>query len=74
EAPNTASDWYSVGVMLYEAIVGEPPHVGTTFEIVTDKVQIDPQPPSARVRGVPADLDALCLELLAIDATKRPTG
>jgi tRNA A-37 threonylcarbamoyl transferase component Bud32 len=74
EASDLASDWYSVGVMLYEAIVGEPPHVGSPFEIVANKCQIESLPPSARVDGVPADLEALCLELLAIDAKRRPTG
>jgi hypothetical protein len=74
EAPDVSWDWYSVGVMLYEAIVGEPPHIGSLFESITKKCETDPLPPSSRVQGVPADLDALCLDLLAIDATKRPTA
>jgi len=74
EPPDAASDWYSVGVMLYEAIVGEPPFVGTSKEVMAMKCKTDAAPPSARVRGVPEDLDALCAELLAIHAERRPTA
>jgi serine/threonine protein kinase len=74
DRPDAASDWYSVGVMLYEAIVGDPPFVGSAMEIMSMKCRCDATPPSARVGSVPEDLDALCVELLAVDAEKRPTA
>jgi serine/threonine protein kinase len=74
EPPVAASDWYSVGVMLYEAMIGEPPHVGPALEVITNKCLVDPIAPSARVPRIPEDLDVLCVELLAVDAAKRPTG
>jgi hypothetical protein len=74
ELPTPASDWYSVGVMLYEALVGSPPFVGSRYAVVTEKLTVDAPPPSARARGVPEDLDALCSTLLQRDPTKRLTG
>jgi hypothetical protein len=70
----TATDWYAVGVLLYEALVGEPPFVGSPLEILTQKSTLEPTPPSARVGGVPPELDALCVELLESDPDLRPEG
>ncbi len=69
-----ASDWYSVGVMLYEAITGQPPFTGPYLEVLTAKQRPDPPRPSARVGGVPADLDRLVVQLLAPAPAQRPTG
>jgi serine/threonine protein kinase len=74
EEPTPASDWYSVGVMLYEALVGSPPFVGPVYKVIQTKNSEDARPPSASVDGVPADLDALCASLLDRDPTRRPTG
>jgi hypothetical protein len=69
-----ACDWYSVGVMLYLALTGRLPHGGAPREILKRKQATDPAPPSRLVAGVPADLDALCLALLARDPDARPSG
>ncbi len=74
EAPSFASDWYSVGVVLYEALVGRPPFMGSAVDVLTMKTTMDPAPPSSCVEGVPPDLDALCVALLCRDATARPSG
>src|SRR5882672_5362156 len=70
--PAPASDWYSVGVMLYEALVGRPPFVGPASDVLTMKCNFDPPPPSACVAEVPADLAALCMALLHRDPAARP--
>jgi serine/threonine protein kinase len=74
EAPTTAADWYSVGVMLYEALVGAPPFVGGAVDVIQRKNALDPRPPSEVVDGVPAELDALCCELLDRRPERRPAG
>lgn len=73
-APHEASDWYSVGVVLYAALAGTPPFVGTAEEIIAEKLAADPVPPSQRAGNVPADLESLCMALLARDPQLRPTG
>ncbi len=72
EAPAAASDWYAVGALLYEALVGRPPFTGSALEVLTLKYTVTPLAPSACVDGVPDDLDALCIALLASDPEGRP--
>jgi tetratricopeptide (TPR) repeat protein len=68
-----AADWYSVGVVLYEALTGVLPHRGQPSQILEHK-RCAPPPPSALVPGVPEDLDALCAALLQADPAARPSG
>jgi hypothetical protein len=73
-APHPASDWYSVGVVLYTALAGAHPFVGPANEIIAQKLSADPVPPHQRARDVPADLESLCLSLLSRAPEKRPAG
>jgi hypothetical protein len=69
-----ASDWYSVGVMLYQALTGRLPFDVHTRELLSRKLAADIAPPSTLTAGVPEDLNDLCCELLRRDADERPTG
>ena len=74
DPPTPAADWYSVGVMLYEALTGAPPFQGAAVDVIAMKYAMDPRPPSECVEGVPADLDSLCVALLDRTPDRRPNG
>ena len=69
-----ASDWYSVGVVLYRALTGVLPFSGDVLQLLRDKRDRDPTPPSTLVKGVPENLETLCLELLRRAPSARPLG
>jgi serine/threonine protein kinase len=56
------TDWYSVGALLFEAMTGHLPRRGTR------------QRAASLAPDVPADLDQLCADLLAMDASARPSA
>jgi serine/threonine protein kinase len=69
-----ASDWYSVGVMLFEAMTGQLPFVGRRDDVIAAKVSEPAPSPNELVEGLPHDLVSLCCRLLERDSRKRPTG
>jgi hypothetical protein len=69
-----ASDWYSVGVMLYEALTIRRPFTGPAMQVVRDKQEMDPHAPAELVPGIPDDLNALCVALLNRRPDLRPSG
>jgi serine/threonine protein kinase/tetratricopeptide (TPR) repeat protein len=69
-----SADWYSVGVVLYEALTGRLPFTGSGIDIMLNKQRHEAPPPSAVLREVPADLDALCVALLRHDPAQRPAA
>lgn len=68
---NAASDWYAVGVMLYEALLGTPPFRGSGAELLQVKSSTD-APSLVGEPGVPDDLGELVDSLLRRDPVQRP--
>jgi hypothetical protein len=67
-----ASDWYAVGVMLYEALSGERPYTGPLLQVLLAKRSRDPTPLAELVPQAPADLISLCERLMQRDPAARP--
>jgi eukaryotic-like serine/threonine-protein kinase len=72
--PTEASDWYSVGVTLYEALTGSVPFGGSFLDVRRRKSADDPPPPAQVVPGVPADLSVVCMGLLGRKPGQRLSG
>jgi eukaryotic-like serine/threonine-protein kinase len=64
--PDGRSDIYSLAAVLYEMLVGEPPHTGPDIRAVLARVLTDPvRPVRATRESVPSDLDAVLQKALA---------
>jgi serine/threonine protein kinase len=68
-----AADWYSFGVMMYEALVGESPFAGTASAILNQKRGSRVIAPDVRRHGIPTELSSLCVKLLDSEPAQRPS-
>ena len=69
-----ASDWYSVGVMLYQALTGRLPFRGKFFEVMTQKQTREPIQAREINPDISRDLNDLCTKLLRRKPETRPGG
>ncbi len=69
-----ATDWYAVGVLLYEVLTGRVPFEGKPGEMMLKRRDLPVPHPSEFTENVPPDLAALAMDLLHRDPDARPTG
>jgi eukaryotic-like serine/threonine-protein kinase len=67
-----ASDWFALGVMLYQALCGESPFHGSFREATNAKLRRAFRRPSEIADDVDPVLEELTLSLLAVEPANRP--
>jgi tetratricopeptide (TPR) repeat protein len=67
-----AADIYSLGVILYEMLAGQPPFRGkTSMETLKQVTSDEPTPPSRLRSRLPRDLEVICLKCLDKQPARR---
>ncbi|MFT4547564.1 MAG: WD40 repeat protein [Pseudoalteromonas tetraodonis] len=69
---SVGSDLYSLGVMLYQLLVGQVPFSGATqLDVIRQAVESEPPRPRSIEANVPRDLETICLKCLEKDPAHR---
>jgi serine/threonine protein kinase len=72
---SAASDLYSMGCVMYEALVGKPPFPGTTvMDMILAHIQREPPDASAVEPRLPKDLADVVRQLLRKTPAERPSA
>ncbi len=76
ESPTARTDLYALGLVLYECVYGQGPFArfADFGALVNAHLNVAPEPLRELMDGVPPELDALVLALLAKDPAARPAS
>ena len=70
--PDTRSDLYSLGVVMYEMLTGQLPYTGETLgEIAIKHMNADPVPPRQIIPEIPEELETVTLKAMCADMERR---
>jgi WD40 repeat protein len=67
-----SADTYALGAILYHCLTGRPPFQGEgPWDTIKQVINEDPLPPTRLRRGLPRDLEVICLRCLRKEPGKR---
>ncbi|RKN39965.1 serine/threonine-protein kinase [Micromonospora endolithica] len=69
-----ATDVYSLGVLLHEALTGRVPYPADTWEQLSATLARSGPPAPVEVPGLPPEVAGICLRCLSRDPAARPTA
>jgi hypothetical protein len=74
ERPDSPTDIYSLGIVLYELVAQRRPFHGEDVSVLVDHLNTPPPPPTRFSSTCPMRLEDLILRMLDKDASGRPTA
>ncbi len=72
EALDARSDIYSLGVIAYQMLAGEPPFTGQAYELMRLHMEAPPPPLKEKRRKMPKRMAAIVMSALAKNPSDRP--
>jgi serine/threonine protein kinase len=66
------SDIYSLGVITYQMLAGEPPFAGNTGSVIREHLELPPPPLQERRKKIPKRVAEVVMSALAKDPAARP--
>jgi serine/threonine protein kinase len=69
---DTSSDIYSLGIIVFEMLAGEPPFTGNMYQLIAKHTDMPPPPLREKRADIPGSVAAVVMSALAKDPSERP--